>query len=697
MQRYIKSLFLLTWPISFSVAQTTFYIKPDGSDRATGTSVSTAFATIDRARIAVREARKTAPTSPVQVIFKGGTYPITRPVVFGPEDSGTQATPVTYKAAPGETVIITGGKRLTNWTRLPNRHWQTTLPDVPGQDRYVGQIWVDGQARQRARTPNSGMFRVADLHDTPEETQQKTHKRFEYKKGDIRPEWANDPDARVVVYHFWNDLHLPIQSIDSTRNMVEFRRHARKPFNDDFNGQRARYFIENVPDALDAPGEWYLERKTGRLTYIPLPGEDPARTEVIAPVSPGFLRFEGKAGALAYVEHLRFENLQFRHTYFMLPDNIINDGQASSQVSASVQLVGTRHCRFEGCSFTQLGNYAIELGDGCQYNTFSHNTFSHLAAGGFRINGGKIDEPPLTRTGFNQLTDNTIEYFGERFPSAVGVLLMHTQGNQVLHNHVHHGYYTGISVGWVWGYLPSISRDNKIEYNHIHDIGQGLLSDMGAIYTLGLSPGTTIRNNLIHHVDASQYGGWGIYLDEGSSHILVENNIVHHTKFAGFNIHYSKEATVRNNIFALSRLNVLSRGRIDPHRSVFFENNILYWTEGTLLAKKWEDEPYTFHNRPKTRPSHMVELTSTFEMDHNLYFNPNLPPDSLQFGKETLAMWQKRGKDVHSRFADPLFVNPEKLDFTLKPDSPALKMGFQPIDMSMVGPRRRETTLTKIP
>ena len=153
---------------------------------------------------------------------------------------------------------------------------------------------------------------------------------------------------------------------------------------------------------------------------------------------------------------------------------------------------------------------------------------------------------------------------------------MHTAGNSIAHNRIHHGRYTGISLGWVWGYQRSVCRDNIVEFNHIHDIGQGLLSDMGGICTLGIAPGTVIRNNLIHDVDANQYGGWGIYHDEGSSHMLVENNIVYKTKFGPFNIHFAKEVVVRNNIFALGRLEQLSRGKAEPHKSVFFENNIVY-------------------------------------------------------------------------------------------------------------------------
>ena len=265
------------------------------------------------------------------------------------------------------------------------------------------------------------------------------------------------------------------------------------------------------------------------------------------------------------------------------------------------------------------------------------------------------------------------------------MLLTDTEGNTVAHNHIHHGGYTGVSIGWVWGYQRSVSQNNRVEFNHIHHIG-GVLSDMGGIYTLGVSPGTVIRNNHIHDVDANHYGGWGIYHDEGSTHLLVENNVVHHTKFAPFNIHFAKEVTVRNNIFALGKLEQASRGRSEPHKSVFFENNIVYWREGELLSKNWNDVPYTFHAHPKDKSGTQC-LTSTFEFDWNLYFNPAKKRDEVKWAGATWAEWQKRGKDRHSQYADPLFVNPEQGDFTLQPGSPAVALGFQPIDLGKVGPR----------
>ena len=266
---------------------------------------------------------------------------------------------------------------------------------------------------------------------------------------------------------------------------------------------------------------------------------------------------------------------------------------------------------------------------------------------------------------------------------------MNAEGNYIGHNHIHHGWYTGISVGWQWGYGRSISRDNIIEYNYIHNIGQGLLSDMGGIYTLGISPGTVLRNNLIHDVESNRYGGWGIYNDEGSTHILIENNIVYNTKYAAYDIHYAKEITVRNNIWALGRLEELNRTRGENHTSVYFENNIVYWkTLNDPFSADWKDKTYTHYVNPNQKEQPV--MTSNFTADYNIYFNPLKPVESITFNGNTWKQWNERGKDVHSLYTDPMFVDPENYNFTLKPGSPAFKMGFKQIDMSTVGVRKKD-------
>jgi len=156
-------------------------------------------------------------------------------------------------------------------------------------------------------------------------------------------------------------------------------------------------------------------------------------------------------------------------------------------VPAAIGLTGGRNCTFDHCEITNIGTFAFEISTGCTGNRFTHNNMSRIGAGGFRVNGGTEKDHPLERTGHNVITDNVLGHYGEEYPSAVGILLMHTNANIVAHNDIHHGWYTGISIGWNWGYQRSSSRDNRVEYNHIHHIGQGLLSDMGAIYTLGIS------------------------------------------------------------------------------------------------------------------------------------------------------------------------------------------------------------------
>ena len=205
---------------------------------------------------------------------------------------------------------------------------------------------------------------------------------------------------------------------------------------------------------------------------------------------------------------------------------------------------------------------------------------------------------------------------------------------------------------------------------------------MGGIYSLGLSPGSVIRGNRVHDVDARCYGGWGIYNDEGTSDMLIENNVVWNTKFAGFFIHYARESVVRNNIFALGRLEQLSLSIPERHTTLYFYDNIVYWKTGKLFEGNWGEHPYHFYWHPRYEPE---DRSDWIRLDRNVYFNPEKQLADVHFGEDVLncetngvdfASWQARGRDRSSLWADPGFADPEHGDFTLKPDSPAFRLGF---------------------
>jgi hypothetical protein len=685
--KYPFLLLLTVLSIELSLAQpVTIFISPQGNDANPGLSPEFSKGSLEQALILLKQlSQEREITDTVTLMLAGGDYRITAPVHITPALWGSNRFPLVIRSAGGQRAIFDGSGKITGWKKYKNNIWMAAVPEAKAGSWKFNQLFVNGQPKRLARFPNEGYYIVAGFPDGGEEIDYHTaSRRFQFRPGEISPAWRNLNDVRVIVYHFWSDAHLQIESIDSESNMVTFRYPAEKRFTDDFTNEGAKYIVENVFEGLDRPGEWYLDRTEGRLYYIPQEGENMETADVAAPVTPAYFHFTGESGSKP-VENIILENLEFRYSNFMLPEGDQNDYQGCATIPASISFRYARNIVIKDCSFSHLGNFALDVQQGCSGIGILQNRIEHCAAGAVKVNGGKGDDHPLDRTRNITVSDNEIGYYGNVYPSAVGVLLMNAGGCYVGHNHIHHGWYTGISVGWNWGYDRSISRDNVIEYNHIHHIGQGLLSDMGGIYTLGLSPGTVLRNNLIHDVDANRYGGWGIYNDEGSSHMLIENNIVYHTKYAAYNIHYAKELTVRNNIFALGRLEVISRGRAEPHTSVYFENNIVYWDSlKDPFSGNWKDEAYKFYVAPMERER---TITSNFISDYNLFFCPGMTLDSLRYSGNTWSEWQQRGKDVHSVYADPLFRDAARCDFTLLPGSPAFGLGFRNIDMNEVGPR----------
>ena len=293
----------------------------------------------------------------------------------------------------------------------------------------------------------------------------------------------------------------------------------------------------------------------------------------------------------------------------------------------------------------------------------SQSYLHDLGAGGVKI--GETVIRPVTDEITNNITidNNIIRDGGNVFPSAVGIIIFNASDNKLTHNEIADLRYSGISVGWVWGYTSSPSKRNMIEFNHIHHLGWGELCDMGGVYSLGASEGTTVSNNVIHHVYSFDYGGWGLYTDEGSFGITEENNLVYACKSSGFHQHYGKENIIRNNIFALNIRAQLQATRVEEHRSISFTNNIIYFDKGSLLSSNW----------------HKFNLLS----DYNCYWD--IRSKDIRFADKSFKEWQKSGKDVHSVIADPLFVNPAAFDFHFKNLSVARKIKFIPFDYSRAG------------
>lgn len=688
-----------------------FYVSVNGRDTWSGKLPDPSpsgddgpFATVIRARNAIRELKRNGELSgPVTVYLRGGRYPIEEPLTFGPEDSG----PITYTSFPGERATIDGGRRISGWRieEVGGKHaWVTDLPEVAAGRAWFQQLFVSGERRVRPRLPKRGFYWIdhvdgIDLGSPLTAQLFEGSDRFRCAPGDVQF-WRNLADVEVVVIHYWIEERMPIASFDpETRTVVSSRR-STFVLRDDVGGRFAKYYVENVLEALTEPGEWYLDRVSGRLYYLPLPDEDPATAEVVAGQAVQLLKLAGRPEAGEYVEFLRFEGLDFAHAECDQPigwapyfdaSAIPKAGnaphaaapQAAANVPGAIHLRGARSCAVEGCRILHVGGYGIELSDGCLGNRVIANEIADTGAGGVKLNGADARGGRACRTGNNRVTDNHIHGGGRVFQSAVGVLSIHSFGNVIAHNHIHDLYYSGISCGWVWGYADNVSRDNLIEKNHIHDIGHGLLSDMGGIYTLGVQPGTVIRGNVIHGVEKCNYGGWGIYLDEGSSHIVVEDNLCYDTSSQGFNQHYGRENVVRNNIFAFGHEGQASLTRQETHNSFTFERNIL------ISA----GQPFFVGRRIGNleRGGFRSDLNLFWDVSGELvaHVNGRYALDgtwtiSDRFSHDT---WQGFGQDRHSIVGDPRCRDLDRRDFTVDADSPCLALGFRPIDVSDVGPR----------
>ena len=663
-----------------------FVVAPDGNDAWSGRLAAPdaqrtdgPFASLERARDAVRQLRSRQKVDrPIIVRLRAGVYPRVKPLVFGPEDSGTPTSPVIYESWPGQRAVISGGRAITGWKAAEQGLWRADVPEAKSGAWQFRQLFVNGQRRFRPRLPKEGFVTVAggpqlDAGAVGEDKTPLDLRAFRFRPGDIRADWANLEDVEIVVLQFWTEARLRIQKIDEKGSSVLFTGGNWRPLT--WSGG---YYAENVREALDTPGAWYLDHKQGVLYYHPLPGEDMAKIGVIAPAADQVVRIEGDDKSGRVVRNLVLRRLAFEHTNWALPPGGYRCEQSEITLPAAIQADGAVDCRIEQCELAHLGCWGVELKRGCRDNAVMANLIEDAGAGGVKIGepeNAALDADETCRT---TVSDNRICDCGREFLGSSGVWVGQSSGNTVSHNDISGPLVWAVSVGWTWSYFPlQRARDNVVEFNHCHHLGTGPLGSHCAIYALGTSPGTAIRNNRVHHLSASSFwtgAGEGIILDNGCCGILVENNLVYDAVAGGFGTNFNCFGNIiQNNIFAYGRDYQLTvygdppSGKSQPKGEVF-ARNIVLWREGPLI--KENDWP----------------AFSTL-WDYNLYWHEGGSP--VSFMRYTFDQWKSKDLDVHSLVADPGFVDPAHGDFTLRPDSPALKLGFRPIDVSNVGPRKK--------
>ncbi len=683
----------------YSSEQIYLYVSTQGNDAWPG-SQNQPKATLKGARDAVRQIKSSGGlTGPLHVKFASGEYPLMETVTFTPQDNGTEATPVIYEAMEGARPVFSGGRKITGFRPGENGLWVADVPEVASGQWYFEQLWVDGRRAQRAMAPNTKWEEIAKLPGNP-------GSRERPRNPDIDPFFFEEvvetdlgggrfrqtstvsqevidlltplspaqlADVQLSVSHSWNNTRRFITAIDAgNRTIITEGPRALRPYSmwkDLAWNSRGYFHLENFLPALDEPGEWFLARD-GKLYYKPLPGEDPASIEFVAPVNSQFLQIQGDPAGGLFVEHIQFKGLAFNHGQWLTPDGGYGPVQAAQSIEAVVMLDGARNIIFQDFEIAHAGIYGLWFRKGCSQCRVERSLFRDLGAGGIRIGEPRVPSNTAEHTHHITLDNNIIQSGGRIFSDAVGVWIGQSYDNTLTHNDIGDFYYSAVSVGWTWGFGNSLAKRNTISYNRLHHLGQGRMSDMAGVYSLGISDGTVVSHNVIHDVYRWGYGGWGLYTDEGSSNILFENNLMYNLSDGGFKQHYGRYNIMRNNILAFSQnqqVQGTNQEKAGDHLSFTFERNIVYFDQGDLFGSpfQWADD-------------RIVDLKN------NIYWHAG--GQSFDFAEKSWFQWRAMGRDKEgSIIADPMFVDADNYDFRFASDEVIRQTGFKPFDYSRAG------------
>lgn len=517
-----------------------FHVSPTGNDNNPGTQAKP-FQTIAHARDSVAKINGKM-TGDIVVYLGGGTYELSAPVVFDANDSGTNGFKVIYKAAVGQTPIVSGGKTIKSW-EVHDKGNNIYKAAVGGLE--FRQIYVNGTRGIRARYPNRTNEVTLEGYLLGATVTGKAPHQLQVNPAELKgwETWSNLNEVEVVMISHWKQKRARIASIAGSLISLQEPENTARSMNHMEQGNTPHWY-ENAYEFLDAEGEFYLNTKTDTLFYK-LRNEDSLPIEVIVPVVEVLFDIRGTAPD-QMVHDLLFEGITFQHSNWTKPNThgyqvmqsatwYCNPGShfdESSAVPAAVQLANADKVEIRSCTVRQTGAHGIAaIKDVVSNCSISGNLVADTAAGGIYLLLN--DEKSIG----NMVADNTVEYVGMCHSDSCGILTARTPDVAILHNEIRHVRYTGISTGWSWDDKDSAAKNHDVGYNLIHGT-MGLHDDGGGIYTLGKITGMKIHDNYIRDIVRSKFSGnygiCGIYLDNGSCFKLVQDNVIENVESAFF-------------------------------------------------------------------------------------------------------------------------------------------------------------------
>lgn len=434
----------------------------------------------------------------------------------------------------------------------------------------------------------------------------------------------------------------------------------------------SRYFVANVLEELNAPGEWYLDPSSGNLFYWPK-AQNFERLGVSVALLDRLIEFKGDPEKKQWVDEITIRGLQFSDTLYSRAVS------STAPADAAIWLSGARKCVIERNLFTNLGGHGLRVDNQSTGNEIIGNHIVDVGQGGVILLGDATSQPKD-----NVIAGNWMEKLGQIHKHVGGVTCLGASGTKVRHNRIEK--VPRFAIAFQSFDARIYSHNNVAEYN---DIQQACLETIasGGIEVLGRhksDTGNVIQYNRILDVPGlgasddgklvSPMSAAGIYLDDYASGVTVRGNIVARSPLGGLFLNGGRNNNIENNIFAEGT----GQQILFAVRDTFCEKNrlvknIFYFSAPSAALYK---------QLGQWRPQVLSEVDGNlfWHAQGATFFN-NSPVTPLG----ELKRWQATGIEPNSAVLNPGLIDPARDNFQLQAGSPALQKGFQPIPVEEIG------------